>query len=149
MKFPRPVIVASACALLSVMAWAADPVDHTAHHPGGTAPTSPAPNPTPGTAMGSEAARMETQMKAMREMHEKMMNAKTPEARQALMAEHMKAVQGGMSMMGGMAGAAKDGVKGNMPSDLPARHQMMEKRMEMMETMMLMMMDRMPSSPPK
>lgn len=34
-------------------------------------------------------AAMDQQMKAMQAMHEKMVAAKTPEARQALMAEHM------------------------------------------------------------
>ena len=41
---------------------------------------------------------------AMREMHEKMAQAKTPEERQALMADHMNAMQGGMQMMKGMGG---------------------------------------------
>ena len=41
---------------------------------------------------GPEMARMDTQMKAMREMHDKMIAAKTPEERNALTAEHMQAV---------------------------------------------------------
>ncbi len=94
-------------------------------------------------------AAMESKMKTMREMHEKMMNAKTPEARSALMAEHMKSMQGGMAMMGGMAGAGQDSMKGAKPADMASRQQMMEKRMEMMETMMQMMMDRMPAVPAK
>ncbi len=36
---------------------------------------------------------------AMREMHEKMMNAKSPNERSNLMAEHMKAMRDGMAMM--------------------------------------------------
>jgi hypothetical protein len=76
-----------------------------------------------------------------------MMNAKTPEERNALMADHMKTMQGGMSMMGGMGGEGKDRMKGGMPSDMGTRQQMMEKRMDMMEAMMQMMMDRMPASP--
>jgi hypothetical protein len=110
-------------------------------------------------------ATMEPRMKAMQEMHQKMMNAKTPAERQALMADHMKAMQGGMAMMkemhgmhgmgaaggkapmpgmggmGGMGGMA-DG-KG-MPADMAARHQMMADHMAMMQMMMDMMMDRMP-----
>ena len=39
---------------------------------------------------------MEPRMKAMQEMHQKMMYAKTVEERNALMADHMKAMQGGM-----------------------------------------------------
>ena len=92
-------------------------------------------------------------MKAMQEMHQKMISAKTPEERNALMADHMKAMQGGMSMMKGMG--AMDG-KGSMegmgamadakgmPADMAKHHKMMEQRMSMMQMMMEMMMDRMP-----
>jgi hypothetical protein len=69
-------------------------------------------------------------MKSMQEMHDKMRAAKTPEERQALMADHMKAMQDGMAMMGRMkspAGASPDA---------------MSRRMDMMEMMMRMMMDR-------
>ena len=59
--------------------------DHAAHHGAGAA----APDPD----------RTDRQMKMMQEMHQKMMAAKTPEERQALMAEHMKAMHAGMSMM--------------------------------------------------
>lgn len=48
---------------------------------------------------------MEAQMKTMREMHDKMLAANTPEERNALMAEHMKIMQNGMSVMGDMAPA--------------------------------------------
>ena len=40
---------------------------------------------------------------AMHEMHQKMAAAKTPEERQALMSEHMKAMHEGMGMMRGMS----------------------------------------------
>jgi hypothetical protein len=95
---------------------------------------------------------MEPRMKAMHEMHQKMKNAKTPEERNALMADHMKAMQGGMSMMKGMG--AMDGMgamaeaKGT-PADMAKHHQMMEQRMNMMQMMMEMMMDRMPPGPMK
>jgi hypothetical protein len=104
-------------------------------------------------------------MKAMQEMHQKMVDATTPAERQALMADHMKAMQGGMAMMkelhampagsgsGGMGmmgspgGAAPmagmcDGK--DMPADMAKRHQMMTDHMAMMQTMMDMMADRMP-----
>jgi len=117
---------------------------------------------------------MEPRMKTMQEMHQKMMNAKTPAERQALMADHMKAMQGGMAMMKemhgmhgmgaadgkapmpGMAGIAGMGGTGGMgrmggmadgkgmPADMAARHQMMTGHMVMMQMMMDMMMDRMP-----
>ncbi len=83
-------------------------------------------------------ARMDMQMGSMRQAHEKMMAAKTPEERQRLAAEHMKSMHEGMQMMD----RARD-----MPADPEARHQMMEKRMEMMQTMMKMMIDQMPAVP--
>jgi uncharacterized protein YceK len=72
------VIVLGGCASQSTM-----------HHPG---------------ARHGQAARYDHQMMKMREMHQKMMAPKTPEERQALMAEHMQAMQGGMSMMCEMGG---------------------------------------------
>lgn len=86
-------------------------------------------------------------MKAMQDMHQKMMDAKTPEERQALMAEHMKAMQGCMGMMkqmAGKSGGAGPGMKG-MPADPQARMDALEQRMDMMQMMMDMMMDRMSS----
>ena len=96
-------------------------------------------------------------MKAMREMHEKMMAAKTPEARNALMAEHMKVMQDSMAMMsgtgpggmGGMAGMGDMKGMGPMGADMAAHHKKMEKHMEMMHAMMQMMTDRMAAMPGK
>ena len=147
-------------------------------------------NTAPGMPMGSASAqgmampdqtakmdmsKMDAQMKKMREMHQKMVAAKTPEERSQLMAEHMKTMQDSMQMMGGMSGmhgggmgamggsaaadakpmpgmpgmAAKPATPGmsGMAGNMPAHHQMMEKRMAMMESMMQMMMDRMPAAP--
>lgn len=102
-------------------------------------------------------ATMEHRMKAMREMHAKMMNAKTPAERQALVADHMKSMQDGMEMMKGMGGMAGMGGMGPMggamgdgkgiPAEMVKRHQMMEGRMEMMQMMMEMMMQRLPNPP--
>ena len=79
---------------------------------------------------------MDMQMKSMREMHEKMMAAKTPEERQALMADHMKAMHDGMAMMGQMK------APGDKGGGMPIHGDMMAKRMDMMEMMMQMMLDR-------
>jgi hypothetical protein len=114
-----------------------------------TAPTMPM-----GTASANSMAtpdqmgKMDAQMKTMQGMHDKMMNAKTPEERSKLMAEHMKTMQDGMAMMEGMSGGGMKGMQG-MTGDMGARQQMMEKRMEMMQSMMKMMMDRMPAAPAK
>ena len=113
------------------------------------------PAPTSRSAPSPEA--YERQMKAMQEMHQKMQATKTPAERAALMEEHMKLMHSGMGMMQqmragmhGMGGQAGMGPMGGtaaskgMPTDTAARNQMMEKRMEMMEHMMQMMMDRLP-----
>jgi hypothetical protein len=122
---------------------------------------------SPGMAqmkMGSSGsmAAMDPRMKTMQEMHQKMMDAKTPADRQALMADHMKAMQGGMAMMKGMPGAGGMGAMGTMgspggaapmtgmgdgtgmPADMAKRQQMMSDHMDMMQMMMAMMADRMP-----
>lgn len=121
--------------------------DHAAHHPGRTAATN----------------RMDQQMRMMQEMHQKMKSAKTPEERQALMAEHMKAMQGGMTMMcemGQMMGGA--GASAGMPMTQPGmpmtqpgtttpgmpmasdatRQEMMQRCMDMRDMTLRMMMDR-------
>jgi hypothetical protein len=110
---------------------------HAGHHPQGAAPTTQAP------------AGYEQQMKTMQEMHRKMAAARTPGERAALMKDHMKAMHDGMGMMGQMRGGMMDGKgmgsgKGAMPAD-PAT---MQRRMDMMEMMMQMMMDREGVKPP-
>ena len=102
-------------------------------------------------------AAMEPRMKAMKDMQQKMMNAKTPAERQALMADHMKSMQDGMAMMkqmhGGMQGMqGMQGMGGmgegkGLPADMAKRHQMMTDHMAMMQTMMEMMSQRMPATP--
>jgi len=113
--------------------------EHATHHPPGTAVATPAP------------AGYDQQMKMMQEMHRKMSEAKSPEERAALMNDHMKTMHDGMAMMGQMRGGMMgnggmgmgDG-KGQKPMD-PAT---MKRRMDMMEMMMQMMMDRDGSKPP-
>ncbi len=56
-----------------------------------------APAPDIGPKVPPQA--VQKQMQAMKAMHEKMMNAKTPEERSALMAEHMQTMRDGMGMM--------------------------------------------------
>lgn len=109
--------------------------EHASHHPAGAA-----------SAPATAAAPMQDRMRAMQEMHDKMMNAKTPEERQALMADHMKAMQDGVQMMEGMGGAMGGMDAKGMPADMAQRQRMMEGRMDMMQMMMSMMMQRMPAS---
>jgi hypothetical protein len=53
---------------------------------------------------------MDPRMKTMQEMHQKMMDAKTPAERQTLMGDPMKAMQGGMAIMKDMHGPGGMGV---------------------------------------
>jgi len=123
-----------------------DEEDHQAHHPDGAASAAIVKAPLNAPVKAGAAA---ASMKAMQDMHQKMMAAKTPEERQALMGEHMKAMQAGMGMMKQMSEKAAGGagrMKG-MPADSKARMQALEQRMDMMQTMMEMMLDRMPAAP--
>ena len=133
--------LALAAAFVGAPASAAQDDKHQAHHPAGAA-SGPVSKAMPGKA-GADMARMDAQMKTMAAMHDRMMAAKTPEQRNALMPEHMKAMQDGMAMMNGMSPEGMGGMKG----DMAAHHQTMEKRMEMMQATMQMMMDRLPAAP--
>ena len=145
----RHTILTIALATAALTSWAQttpEQAQHQAHVLATeqlSAPTSDLAAPLGGAG---KMAAMDNKMKTMQEMHEKMMNAKTPEEKKALMAEHMKTMQDGMAMMSMMGGAGMAGMQGQkpMPGNMKQRQQMMEKRMEMMETMMQMMMDGMP-----
>ena len=123
----------------------------------GSMNAAPAAGMSPGMSHGGTSmptAAMDPRMKAMKDMHQEMMTAKGPAERQALMADHMKAMQEGMAMMkemhGGMQGmggmSGMDHSKG-MPAGMAQRQQMMTEHMAMMQMMMDMMMQRMPASP--
>ena len=137
----QKLAVLSAAALITLGASAATPPkaeDHAVHH---SAASASAPT-----------SDMDGPMKSMRDMRDKMMNAKTPEERQALMADHMKAMQDGMQTMkgmGSMSGMGMGSMGGkssgkSMPPDRAKRRQTMEQRMDMMQMMMEMMMQRAP-----
>jgi len=131
MAFPQKLAIAiatlgmvSAVAIAGTPA-AADNAAHNAHHPNKTTEKAP-----------SKANReADDQMQTMHAMHEKMMNAKTPQERAALMDEQMKVMQNGMSMMEMMGGSSS-----RMP--MSSGHASIEKRMDMMQMMMQAMMDR-------
>lgn len=161
----RNTVLSIAIASASLGAFAQTAAEHTQHHPEEPAKkATKAVTPKAPSKSADSMAAMDNQMKTMREMHEKMMATKTPDERKALMADHMKAMQDGMSMMGkmgsmgampgmgdmkGMGGMGADAKKGGMSMDMMGHHDMMEKRMEMMTTMMQMMMDRLttPTAP--
>jgi hypothetical protein len=130
-----PLAVALASASTLIACTTAPPV------PMGAAPAN-------SMATAERTAGMDAQMKTMRDMHTRMMNAKTAEERQALMADHMKAMQGGMGMMkglSGMPGMATAGQPGT-PPDM-AQQRVMGQHMAMMQMMVDMMQQRMPASP--
>lgn len=119
-----------------------------------TAPAMPmGAAPANNMASPERMAAMEVQMKTMHDMHIRMKNAKTPEERQALMADHMKAMQGGMGMMKGMSGMSGMGSMGGMggqagmPANMASHQKMMGQHMSMMEMMLDMMQQRMPAAP--
>ena len=143
MKLAHSLSLALAISTVSAPGWAADTSEHQAHHPVGAASSS-STKAMPGKTR-PEAARMDSQMQAMHEMHNKMMAAKTPAERNALTVEHKKIMQDSMTMMIGMSPGGMSGMKG----DMAARHQTMETRLEMMQATMQMMMDRLPAAPTK
>ena len=146
MSHLRQTVLTIALATATLGAWAQTDAQHKQHQANVLATEqSSAAQATSGSA--EKMAAMDSKMKAMHDMHEKMMSAKTPDEKKALMAEHMKTMQDGMAMMSMMGGGGMAGMQGKkpMPGNMKQRQQMMEKRMEMMETMMQMMMDRMPA----
>lgn len=147
----RHTVLTIAMAAASLGAIAQTDAEHTQHHASEPAKKSiKAPAAKSPSKPNEAVVAMDGKIKAMREMHEKMMAAKSPEERKALMGDHMKAMQDGMSMMGdmkGMGGKGPDGKQSGMSMDMMNHHEAMQKRMEMMTTMMQMMMDRMPASP--
>ena len=145
MKSAHLLSLALAIAIPGTSTWAAQDGQHAGHHPAdaATAPASKGPGKS-----AADMARMDNQTKTMAQMHDKMLAAKTPEERNALMAEHMQTMQEGMSMMNGMAPGGTGGM-GGMKGDMAARQQMMEKHMAMMGATMQMMMDRLPAVPAK
>ena len=149
MNIARPHSLALAIVAAGSTALAAQHDQHKGHHPEGSA-SAPASKATPSKTT-PEMAQMENQMKAMREMHNKVMATKTPEERSALMAEHMKTMREGIDMMKSTRGTGIGGTTNSkgVPADMTQRQRLMETRMEMMQTMMEMMVDRLPQPPAK
>lgn len=94
----RTLALAASLTATSAASFAQDD-QHKAHHPQGAASAA---MPAPATAKPADKpnmAMMEAHMKAMEGMHMKMSEAATPAAREVVMAEHMKLMMEGMSMM--------------------------------------------------
>lgn len=101
----------------------------------------------------AQMAQMHAQMKTMRALHDKMVHAATPDARQKLMEEQHEAIQEGMrmigQMMGAMSGGGLVGPKAGTP-DPEGPIQMMQLGVDMMALMTQIMMDQLGLiTPPK
>ena len=139
--------------------------EHAAHHPdAAAAPASGASTAHAKTARARTAPEAvvasprDRQMQAMRAMHDRMANAKSMDERRGLLAEQMASMESGMAMMDGMdargpsapapgSGASAPAGMGMGMGGMPARHAAMVERMEMMQMMMRLMMDRLSVEP--
>jgi len=99
--------------------------------------------------------QMDDHMKRMQTLHDRIMNAASPEQRQNTMQEARKEMQESMATMkptmhgGAMMGNGAMAQKGG-PGAGNAQMQMLEKRVDMMQMMMQMMMDQQEMTvPPK
>jgi hypothetical protein len=101
--------------------------------------------------MDKHMSQMQENMKTMQQQMEKIRATTDPTERQKLMQEHMQAMQECMKTMRGMGGpmamgsgqpggTAKGGHKHMAGGDMMQHHEMMEKRMDMMQMMMEQMM---------
>ena len=107
--------------------------------------TRPAPaKPTMGMDKDQHAAPMQEKMKEMQGQMDKIRQTTDPKERQKLMQEHMQAMQATMQMMRGMGGSMMMSGKkhGMTDGDMMNRHEMTEKRMDMMQMMMEQMIQR-------
>lgn len=98
-------------------------------------------------------SQMDEHMKRMQALHEEMACAATAEDRQRLMGDQRREMQQGVALMretpdGSMAAGAGMDTTGHQgtPVDPQSQMQMMERRMDMMQTMMQAMMDRLDAS---
>lgn len=156
-KLSAPILFAVSALIWSPIAFSAGPQpaaahDHTHAQAVTTAPQKNAAPKSPAPKDGAQRnADMDAQIAHMRALHERLSRAKTPEERQALMAEQAKVMQESMALMHStmpmMQG--RGAMHGKMPmnqSDMAEHmrmcHDMMGQRMEMMQEMMQMMMDR-------
>jgi len=96
-------------------------------------------------------AAVDAQIAHLRALHERLSRAKTPQERQALMAEQVKVMQESMTMMrsmhagqgqGGMGGGMGMG-QGGMPEHMGMNRDLMVQHMELMQEMMQTMVDHM------
>lgn len=101
----------------------------------------PATTPRPETPFSTkpspqeQISAAERQFKVMEEVHQRLMNARTPQERRGLMAEHSRAMRNAMAAMEAMH-------QGGMGSGHGMAGHHLQQQLTMMQMMMRMMMDR-------
>ncbi len=106
MNASKPLALAMLIGITAFSASAQTPAEHAQHHPDGAAVPVQAAPATPEQQMSA----MDKQLQLMRDMSRKLADAKTPQERQAVMAEHQKTMQDSMKMMGQMQGIPMGGM---------------------------------------
>ncbi|WP_284196012.1 hypothetical protein [Chitinimonas prasina] len=145
----RNTLIAAAISALFLTSLARAEDEHANHHPTATSSSLSAKPPTSTPAPSGAVDMMETQMRAMRAMREKMAAAKTTEEHQRMMPEQLRLMKDGMAMMKQMSGMSGMSAGNDNAHCMADRQKMREMHMEMMESMMQMMTDRMPPSSAK
>ncbi|MDO9599333.1 MAG: hypothetical protein Q7J47_16570 [Azoarcus sp.] len=136
------------CTAAFLAAYAGTPLAQDAKVPAPDPAATTTPSDSP-MDMSKHMGQFDEHMKKMQALHDRMSSATTPEARQKIMAEQRQEMQQGMSLMKPMmqGGAGMGGMGRGMmaqkgqPGDANLQMQIMQKRMDMMQTMMETMMD--------
>jgi len=169
MKNLRFSLIAVACIATASLGLAAAADEHAVHRPDAASASATGASTAKAKSAKAKAvpkavtvSPMDQQMQAMQAMHDKMMNAKSMDERRGMLDEQMKSMQSGMAMMDQMGmgapaassasapgGMGMGGGMGMSSGGMPAQHASMMKRMEMMQMMMRMMMDRLSVEPAK
>lgn len=83
-------------------------------------------------AQPGQHAHMDERMRAMADVHARMMSAKSPQERRALMAEHQRAMREGMAAAHASLGAMGTGPRCMDPAAMQKHQAMMQMMMQMM-----------------
>ena len=119
----RPLAFTSALAF-AVAGCASGPGSQASEH-AGRGPSCACAGAGPGSST-QQMPDMERHLRQMKDLHARMANARTLGEREALMAEHMKAMEKGMAMMEGTMQGCRAGQAGHPPlhgAGPPSGHQ--------------------------
>lgn len=98
--------------------------------------------------------RMDEHMIVMQRLHDRMARPRRAPFRQDLMSEHMKAMRDAMTILNAMRDATDekatesgpDASGPRIPCDIATRQRMLEKRLDLMQSIMQMMVDQLPGA---